>query len=64
MSAAKMPTDKAVAERYRARRAELQEQRADSVAVPARRQRAVKMWLIDAGCGHDLVAKARAMMLK
>eukprot|EP00969_Alexandrium_andersonii_P135204 5980880-Alexandrium_andersonii.AAC.1 len=22
------------------------------------------MWLIDTGCGHDLVAKAHAMMLK
>eukprot|EP00969_Alexandrium_andersonii_P036393 1595136-Alexandrium_andersonii.AAC.1 len=58
MPAARMPTDKAVAERYRARMTELKEQRANSVAVPARRQHAVKVWLIDTGCGHDLVAKA------
>eukprot|EP00969_Alexandrium_andersonii_P247069 10918853-Alexandrium_andersonii.AAC.1 len=40
MPAAKMPTDKAVAERYRARITELKEQRANRVAVPARRQHA------------------------
>eukprot|EP00969_Alexandrium_andersonii_P228844 10107346-Alexandrium_andersonii.AAC.1 len=60
MPAVKMPTDKAVAERYRARLVELKEQRTYSVAVPARRQHAVRMWLIDTGCGHDLVAKAHA----
>eukprot|EP00969_Alexandrium_andersonii_P085379 3764540-Alexandrium_andersonii.AAC.1 len=54
LPAAKMPTGKVVVERYRARMTELKVQRANSVAVPARRQHAVKMWLIDAGCGHDL----------
>eukprot|EP00969_Alexandrium_andersonii_P042417 1861308-Alexandrium_andersonii.AAC.1 len=64
MPPAKLPTDKAVAERYRARMAEPKERRTNGVAVPARKQHAVKMWLIDAGCGRDLVAKAHAVMLK
>eukprot|EP00969_Alexandrium_andersonii_P019397 846696-Alexandrium_andersonii.AAC.1 len=64
MPAVKMPTDQVVAERYSARMAELKEQRSNCMAVPARRQRAVKMRLVEAGRGHDLEAKARALMLK
>eukprot|EP00969_Alexandrium_andersonii_P329700 14569473-Alexandrium_andersonii.AAC.1 len=64
MPAVKLPTDKAIAERYRARLADLKEQRTSGAAVPARQRHAVKLWLIDAGCGHGLVAKPHAMMLK
>eukprot|EP00969_Alexandrium_andersonii_P003458 149018-Alexandrium_andersonii.AAC.1 len=64
MPAVKLPTDKTIAERYRARLADLEEQSASGAAVPARQQHAVKMWLIDAGCGRDLVAKPHALMLK
>eukprot|EP00969_Alexandrium_andersonii_P103295 4558479-Alexandrium_andersonii.AAC.1 len=64
MPASKQPTDKAIAERYRAKLAELQDQRSGGAAVPARQQRAVNMWLIDTGCGHDLVTMPHALMLK
>eukprot|EP00969_Alexandrium_andersonii_P093716 4139884-Alexandrium_andersonii.AAC.1 len=43
---------------------ELRDQRTGIVAVPAKQQHAVKMWLIDTGCGHDLVAKPHALMPK
>eukprot|EP00975_Prorocentrum_lima_P051756 10840085-Prorocentrum_lima.AAC.1 len=42
----------------------LRDQRAGNAAVPAKQQHAVKMWLIDTGCGHDLVTKPHALMLK
>eukprot|EP00969_Alexandrium_andersonii_P064163 2825962-Alexandrium_andersonii.AAC.1 len=54
----------AVAECCCAKLTDLREQLTSGAAVPARQQHAVKMWLVDAGCGHDLVAKPRALMLK
>eukprot|EP00969_Alexandrium_andersonii_P254378 11242601-Alexandrium_andersonii.AAC.1 len=64
MAPVKMPTDKAIAERYRAKMEELRDQRTGVAAVPAKQQQAVKMRLVDAGCGHDLVTKAHATMLR
>eukprot|EP00969_Alexandrium_andersonii_P137164 6067181-Alexandrium_andersonii.AAC.1 len=64
MPETKLPPDNAAVERYRARLDELKEQRATGAAVPARQQHAVQMWLIDTGCGHDLVAKPHALMLE
>eukprot|EP00969_Alexandrium_andersonii_P286792 12678464-Alexandrium_andersonii.AAC.1 len=61
MPTVKLPTDQAIAERYRARLADLKEQLASGAAAPARQQHAVELWLIDTGCGHDLVAKPPAL---
>eukprot|EP00969_Alexandrium_andersonii_P117692 5205950-Alexandrium_andersonii.AAC.1 len=64
MAPSKQPTDKDIALRYRTKLSELRDQRTGSAAVPAKQQHAVKMWLIDAGCGHDLVTNPHALMLK
>eukprot|EP00969_Alexandrium_andersonii_P064075 2821789-Alexandrium_andersonii.AAC.1 len=46
--------------RLRARLEEMRDARAGVASAPAKRVSKVALWLIDAGCGHDLVSREHA----